>query len=269
MKLTEQQVNRYSRQIVLPEVGGKGQRKLLESRVLCIGAGGLGSPALLYLAAAGVGTLGIVDSDSVDLSNLQRQIIHSAQSVNMAKTESAKSTIQGLNPDVNVHIHQMRLTRDNVLDLLSDYDAVLDGSDNFPTRYLMNDACFFARKPLFFGSVFRFEGQASVFMPGQNGPCYRCIYPEMPPADLVPSCQEAGILGAVPGIIGLIQATECLKFLLGIGSSLLGRLLIYDALPMTFNMLTIRQDPNCLLCGKQPTIHQLQQYDQEVCETGQ
>ena len=269
MKLTEQQIERYARNIVLQEVGGKGQQKLLESRVLCLGGGGLGSPALLYLAAAGVGTLGIVDSDNVDLSNLQRQIIHSTESVNMAKTESAKRAIQALNHDVKVHTYQMRLVRDNVLDLLSEYDAVVDGSDNFPTRYLMNDACFFARKPLFFGSVFRFEGQVSVFMPGQTGPCYRCIYPEMPPADLVPSCQEAGILGVVPGIIGLIQATECLKFLLGIGSSLLGRLLIYDAFPMTFSTVTIRQDTNCRLCGIQPTIHQLQHYDQEVCETGQ
>jgi molybdopterin/thiamine biosynthesis adenylyltransferase len=268
MKLTEQQVQRYARHIVLSEVGGKGQQRLLESRVLCVGAGGLGSPALLYLAAAGVGTLGIVDSDDVELPNLQRQIIHSTPSLNMAKTESAKNAIHALNPDVNVRSYKMRLTRDNVLDVLSDYDAVLDGSDNFPTRYLMNDACFFARKPLFFGSVFRFEGQASVFMPGKNGPCYRCIFPEMPPADLVPSCQEAGILGVVPGIIALIQATECLKFLLGMGSLLLGRLLIYDALPMRFSIVTIHQNPKCPLCGNQPTIRELEDYDQETHETG-
>ncbi|HLC18168.1 MAG TPA: molybdopterin-synthase adenylyltransferase MoeB, partial [Thermodesulfobacteriota bacterium] len=230
MDFSEEQIERYSRHIILPEVGGRGQARLLKSRVFVLGAGGLGSPSLLYLAAAGVGTIGIADGDCVDLSNLQRQIIHSTEDVGTPKVESAKKTIEGLNPDVKVVPFHARLTVENIRDVIRDYDVVLDGSDNFPTRYLMNDAAFFERKTLVSGSMFRFDGQVSVFKPHDGQPCYRCLYPEPPPKGMVPSCQEAGVLGALAGVIGVLQAVEAVKEVLGIGETLAGNLLIFDAL---------------------------------------
>lgn len=257
----EEQIRRYSRHILLPEVGGLGQTKLLESRVLLVGAGGLGSPAALYLAAAGVGTLGIIDADVVDLSNLQRQILHTTATVGKAKTESARETIHALNPDVNIVTYKELLHSSNIFDLIGGYDVILDGCDNFPTRYLVNDACVMAKIPNVHGSIFRFEGQATVFKPGE-GPCYRCLYPEPPPPGMVPSCQEGGVLGVLPGIIGTIQAIETLKVLLGIGKTLVGRLLMYDALKMQFRELRLRRDPACPLCGDAPTIQGLIDYEQ-------
>ena len=260
---TDEQVERYSRHIILPEVGGVGQRKLLDARVLLIGAGGLGSPAGYYLAAAGVGHLGIVDFDRVDLSNLQRQILHSTERIGMLKTESARMTIQKLNPDVQVTTFNERLTSQNIRALFENYDYIVDGSDNFPTRFLINDACVFMNKVNIHGSIFRFEGQATVFQP-KAGPCYRCLYPEPPPAGLVPNCQEGGVLGVLAGIIGNIQAVETLKLILGIGKPLTGSLLIYDALETEFRKLKLKRDVECAVCGEHPTITELVDYE-EIC----
>ncbi len=246
--LTAEQKERYRRHLVLPEVGEEGQAKLLKSKVLLMGAGGLGSPAALYLAAAGVGTLGVVDMDVVDLSNLQRQVIHTQDRAGKPKTESARMTIQALNPDVKVIPFQERLTSQNVMRVLEGFDMVLDGGDNFPTRYLLNDACVVQKKPNIHGSIFRFEGQVTTFVPGQ-GPCYRCLYPAPPPADMAPSCAEAGVLGVLPGIIGLLQANEALKLILGKGEPLIGRLLTFDALETQFTELKLRRDPKCQVCA--------------------
>ncbi len=251
--LTEDQIRRYSRQIILPSVGGRGQRRLLQARVLMVGTGGLGSPAALYLAAAGVGTLGLADSDDVDLSNLHRQVVHRTSDLGGPKTASAARTIRALNPDVTVTLHQERITADNALEILELYDVIVEGSDNFPTKYLMNDACVLLKKPLVFGAVYQFEGQAAVFRAG-DGPCYRCIFPDPPPPGAVPSCQEAGVLGAVPGVIGTIQATETLKLLLDVGTPLTRRLLVFDALEMSFLELEMEQNPTCPVCGQHPTI---------------
>lgn len=260
---TEEQIVRYSRHIILPEVGGKGQKKLLNGKVLLIGAGGLGSPAAYYLAAAGVGKLGIVDMDVVDLSNLQRQILHHTADLGRAKTDSAREKLSALNPDVEVVTYNERVTSENVMELMKDYDVIVDGCDNFPTRYLVNDACVLSGKPNVHGSIFRFEGQATVFKPGQ-GPCYRCLYPDPPPPGMVPSCQEAGVLGVLPGLIGTVQAVETLKLILGIGEPLVGRLLLYDALTLSFREMKLRRDPNCPICGENPTIKELIDYE-EFC----
>jgi sulfur-carrier protein adenylyltransferase/sulfurtransferase len=254
--LRADQKARYRRHLTLPEVGEAGQTKLLAARVVVLGAGGLGSPAALYLAAAGVGTLGIVDSDVVDASNLQRQVLHTVERTGQPKTESAREALAALNPDVRVVGFQERLTAGNVERILEGFDVVLDGGDNFPTRYLLNDACVLLGKPLIHGSVFRFEGQVTTILPGQ-GPCYRCLYPKPPPAELAPSCAEAGVLGVLPGVIGLLQATEALKVLLGVGAPLVGRLLTYDALAGSFRELKLRRDPDCVACGAgaRPTLH--------------
>jgi adenylyltransferase/sulfurtransferase len=264
---TEEQIERYSRHIILPEVGAEGQSKLLESKVFMIGAGGLGSPVAYYLAAAGVGTIGICDADVVDMSNLQRQIIHNQDRVGMPKVESARETMQALNPDVQVKTYNYRVDEDNIRDIIRDYDLVIDGCDNFPTRFLVNDACFFEKKPLISGAMFRFDGQVATFKPHQDaeGPCYRCLYPEPPPAGLVPSCSEAGILGALAGAVGTIQAVEAVKELLGIGESLSGRLMTFDALRMEWKKLKLRKDPACPLCGPNPTVTDLVTYEQ-ACE---
>ena len=246
--LTADQRRRYSRHLLIPEVGEVGQQKLLAAKVLLVGAGGLGSPAALYLAAAGVGTLGIVDADIVDDSNLQRQIIHTTERLGIAKVESARLAIEALNPDVKVVKHELRLNQQNVLEIFSGYDIILDGTDNFATRYLINDACVLLGKPNAHGSIFRFEGQATTFIPGE-GPCYRCLFPTPPPPELAPSCAEAGVLGLLPGTIGIIQATEVSKLILGIGQPLVGRLLTYDALEMEFRELRLSRDPECPMCG--------------------
>src|SRR5690348_2731895 len=251
--LTEAQRDRYSRHLLLPEVGEAGQAKLLASKVLLLGAGGLGSPAALYLAAAGVGTLGLVDADVVDNSNLQRQILHATSRVGMPKVDSAETAIRDLNPDVKVVKFQERVDSSNVDRIFDQFDIVIDGCDNFPTRYLVNDASVFKKKPVIHGSIFRFEGQVTTFVPGV-GPCYRCLYPEPPPAHLAPSCQEAGVLGILPGIIGIIQATEAVKLILGKGAPLIGRLLTYDSLRMKFGELKLRRDKSCPVCGESPTI---------------
>lgn len=261
MDLNAEQLRRYSRHVILPEVGLEGQKKICATSVLCIGAGGLGSPLAMYLAAAGIGRLGLVDFDKVEHSNLQRQVLHGTPDVGRLKTDSARDTIRRLNPGVDVVVHPERLTSQNALEILARYDIVVDGTDNFPTRYLTNDACVFLKKPNVYGSIFRFEGQASLFAPHRGGPCYRCLYPEPPPPGLVPSCAEGGVLGVLPGIIGLIQATEVLKLALGIGTSLLNRLLLFDALQMSFRELKLRRDPNCPLCGSQPTITELIDYE--------
>src|SRR5687768_15597452 len=262
MVLSNDEVRRYSRHLILPEVGMAGQKKICSTSVLCIGAGGLGSPIAMYLAAAGIGKIGIVDFDSVDFSNLQRQIIHTTKDVGRLKTQSARETINGINPNVQVVIHEARLTSENALDIIGQYDIVVDGTDNFPTRYLTNDACVLLKKANVYGSIFRFEGQASVFAPHLGGPCYRCLYPEPPPPGMVPSCAEGGVLGVLPGIIGCIQATEILKLALGKGSSLTGRLLLFNALDMKFRELKLRRDPQCPLCGDNPTITKLIDYEQ-------
>ena len=259
--LTPDQVLRYSRHIIMPQVGPLGQRKLMAAKVLVIGAGGLGSPAAVYLALAGVGTLGIVDFDVVELSNLQRQILHSTETIGKPKLESAKDRLRALNPNVEVATHELKLTSENALGIFKDYDVIADGTDNFPTRYLINDACVLTGKPNVFGSIFRFEGQASVFW-GLKGPCYRCLYPEPPPPGEVPSCAEAGVFGVLPGIIGSIQAVEAIKLLLGIGEPLVGRLLLYDALDQSFRTLNIQRDPTCPLCGEHPTVTELIDYEQ-------
>jgi sulfur-carrier protein adenylyltransferase/sulfurtransferase len=252
--LGDEQRRRYSRHLLIPEVGEEGQLRLLESRVLLIGAGGLGSPASLYLAAAGVGTLGIVDDDAVDATNLQRQIVHSTERLGDSKAESAKRTIEALNPDVTVKTFQERLTSENVDRILGEgWDVIVDGADNFPTRYLLNDASIWHDIPVVHGSIFRFEGQVTVFKPNE-GPCYRCLFPTPPPPELAPSCAEGGVLGVLPGVVGSIQATEALKLALGIGDTLVGRLLLYDALAATFTEVTLRRDPNCPVCGEHPTI---------------
>ncbi len=259
---TVEQVQRYSRHMLLPEVGPAGQQKILDAKVLAIGAGGLGSPVLYYLAAAGVGTLGAVDFDTVDRSNLQRQILHRDDRVGMPKTESAALTLTGLNPDVTVVRHDEPLTSDNALDVFAPYDIVVNGCDNFPTRYLANDAAYFLGKTLVDGSIMRFEGMATVFEPGQG--CYRCLYPAPPPPEMAPSCAEAGVLGVLPGLVGLIQATETLKHIVGIGSPLVGRLLLIDAMTMEFRELKLRRDPACPVCGDHPTVTDLIDYE-EFC----
>src|SRR5207237_1363903 len=242
MELNNDEIRRYSRHLILPEVGLSGQKKICSTSVLCIGAGGLGSPIAMYLAAAGIGKLGILDFDSVDFSNLQRQSIHGTEDVGQPKTQSAKETIQCINPNVEVAIHNARITSENALDLIRPYDIIVDGTDNFPTRYLTNDACVLLKKPNVYGSIFRFEGQASVFAPHLGGPCYRCLYPEPPPPGMVPSCAEGGVLGVLPGIVGTIQATEILKLALGKGSSLVGGLLMVNALDLTFCERRFRRD---------------------------
>jgi len=261
VELTNEQIRRYGRHLILPEVGLEGQKKICASRVLCVGAGGLGSPVSLYLAAAGIGTLGIVDFDQVELSNLQRQILHGTDALGEPKAQSAKKTLQRLNPGVEVVLHETRLTSANALEILGQYDVVVDGTDNFPTRYLTNDACVLLKKPNVYGSIFRFEGQASVFAPHLGAPCYRCLYPEPPPPGAVPSCAEGGVLGVLPGLIGLVQATEVLKLAAGLGRPLLNRLLLYDALEMKFRELKLRRDPQCPLCGEQPSITRLIDYE--------
>jgi molybdopterin/thiamine biosynthesis adenylyltransferase/rhodanese-related sulfurtransferase/molybdopterin converting factor small subunit len=260
-KLTNDEVQRYSRHLIMPEVGVEGQLKLKAGSVLCIGAGGLGSPAALYLAAAGVGRIGIVDFDVVDYSNLQRQVIHSTRDVGRSKLASAKDRLLGLNPHITVDTYETALSSKNALDLFKPYDVILDGTDNFPTRYLVNDACVILDKPNAYGSIFRFEGQASVFAT-KNGPCYRCLYPEPPPPGLVPSCAEGGVLGVLPGVIGTIQATEAVKLIMGIGEPLIGRFLVYDALRMKFRELKLKKDPDCPVCGTHPTITELIDYEQ-------
>jgi adenylyltransferase/sulfurtransferase len=265
MKFNDTQIQRYSRHILLPEVGGKGQAKLASARALVIGAGGLGSPVAFYLAAAGVGTVGIIDGDVVDLSNLHRQILHHTSDVNRLKVESARAKLTALNPDVVVIPHAERLTADNALALFAQYDIVIDGTDNFPTKFLANDAAFFANRPLIHGGILRFVGQVLTILPGQSA-CYRCIFKAPPPAGLIPSCQEAGVLGALAGVIGTIQATEALKLLLGLPQPLAGRLLTYDALTNAFREITVRRNPTCPLCGERPTITTLTMAEQPVCD---
>src|SRR6202795_821735 len=262
-KLSNDEIARYSRHLILPEVGMEGQQKLKAAKVLCVGTGGLGAPLAMYLAAAGVGTIGLVDFDTVDASNLQRQIIHSTATVGKLKVDSAEMMLKGLNPYVNVVKHNTMLTSANALELFKDYDIVADGTDNFPTRYLVNDACVLLGKPNVYGSIFRFEGQASVFAT-ENGPCYRCLYPEPPPPGLVPSCAEGGVLGILPGLVGVMQATEVIKLILGKGESLIGRLLLIDALNMKFRELKLRKNPDCPACGTHPTITKLIDYN-EFC----
>lgn len=260
-QLTESQLSRYSRHLLLPEVGEKGQEKLLRGRVLLLGAGGLGSPAALYLAAAGVGTIGLVDADVVDASNLQRQILHATSRLDIPKVESAEIAIRDLNPDVKVLSYQERLTSENVDRIFGvGWDAIIDGCDNFPTRYLVSDASLFHHIPVIHGSIFRFDGQLTTFLP-KDGPCYRCLYPEPPPAHLAPSCAEAGVLGILPGLVGILQATEAMKLILGIGETLSGRLLTYDSLGMTFRSLRLRRDPTCPACGENPTIREYIDYE--------
>lgn len=261
--LTTEQRTRYARHVRLPEVGESGQLRLLSSRVLVVGAGGLGSPAALYLAAAGVGTIGVVDHDVVDHSNLQRQVLHNVDRIGMPKTESARETLTALNPDVKVETHQERLAATNALSIMSSYDLVIDGGDNFPTRYLVNDASLHSRVPVVHGSIFRFEGQVSVFVP-YEGPCYRCLYRRPPPPELAPSCAEAGVIGVVPGVIGSIQAMEAVKILLGVGDSLMGRLLVYDALEQDFTTVSVRRDPECPACADPARPPALVDYD-EAC----
>ena len=271
---TDEQIERYSRHIILPEVGGEGQSRLLESKVLLVGAGGLGSPAAFYLAAAGIGNMGIIDFDTVDLSNLQRQVLHNSETIGwqiihnterigMLKTESAKKTITALNPDVNVTVFNERLNSENILRLFEGYDYILDGTDNFATRYLINDACVMKNKVNIHGSIFRFEGQVTVFK-SDEGPCYRCLYPEPPPPGMVPNCQEGGVLGVLAGVIGNLQVVETLKLILGKGETLIGSLLIYDALKTEFRKLKLKKDPQCPVCSDQPTITELIDYE-EFC----
>lgn len=264
MEFTEDQLQRYSRHIILPEVGGKGQKKIAHAKVFIVGAGGLGCPVGYYLAAAGVGTIAMIDNDNVELSNLQRQIAHSMKTLGKPKVESAKNTFESLNPDVNVIALQQRISKDNILDLIKDYDVLVDGSDNFPTRYLVNDACVMLKKPLVSGAILRFEGQVTTIVPGE-GHCYRCLFEEPPPPGLVPSCQEAGVLGAITGVVGALQATEVLKLILGKGDVLKGTLLIYDALKTTFRRVRVPRNPNCPVCSDNPTITELVDYDAGYC----
>jgi adenylyltransferase/sulfurtransferase len=264
MELSEEQIERYSRHIILQEVGGKGQQKLLDARVFIVGAGGLGCPVGYYLAAAGVGTLGIIDNDEVELSNLQRQIAHSVDMLGKPKVDSLKKTFESLNTDVRVVGYRERMTKDNILDLIKDYDIVVDGSDNFPTRYLVNDACVMAKKPLVSGAILKFEGQVTTVVPGE-GHCYRCLFEEMPPPGLVPSCQEAGVLGAITGVVGSLQATEVLKLILARGEPLSNVLLIYDALRTNFRKVRVPKNADCPVCGANPTITELADYDADYC----
>jgi adenylyltransferase/sulfurtransferase len=266
MGLSEEKIERYSRQILLPQVGGKGQEKLLAAKVLVVGAGGLGSPVASYLAGAGVGTLGIVDSDEVELSNLHRQIIYSSDDIGKKKAIAAQERLQMVNPDVKVLPYVLRLNSTNIMQIIKDYDIVVDGTDNFPTRYLINDACVLAGKTLVFGAFFRYEGQAMVIKPGE-GPCLRCMFPEPPPPGLVPSCQEAGVLGALAGVIGVIQATETLKLILGIGEPLIGKFVLFDALRMDLTKFDTKRDKNCPVCSEKPTIRELIDYKQS-CDLG-
>ncbi len=260
MKLTDAQIERYSRKLILPNIGGKGQEKILNAKVLVIGAGGLGSPASLYLASAGVGKIGIVDSDKVEVNNLQRQIVHSTSTVGKPKVDSAKERLNAINPEIEIVPLNLRLTSANIMDIIKDYDIVVDGSDNFPTRFLVNDACVLSKKPLSHGGIFRFDGQAITILPGESA-CYRCLFPEPPPQGLVPSCQAAGILGAVAGTMGTVQASEVLKFILGVGELLVGRLLIFDALEPSFRIVRFPQDKDCAICGEKPTITKLIDYE--------
>ena len=262
-ELSVDEVRRYSRHLIIPDVGMTGQKRLKNAKVLCVGAGGLGSPALLYLAAAGVGTLGVIDFDIVDESNLQRQIIHGQSDVGRSKAESARDSIKELNPLVNVIVHQERLDSDNAMQVFEPYDLIVDGTDNFATRYLVNDACVLLGKPYVWGSIYRFDGQASVFW-AEHGPCYRCLYPEPPPPGMVPSCAEGGVLGVLCASIGSIQVTEAIKVITGIGDPLVGRLMIYDALDMTYRSVKVRKDPECPVCGKNPTVTELIDYE-EFC----
>src|SRR6266702_813812 len=262
MQLSAEELKRYSRHLMMPEVTPDGQRCLKAARVLCIGAGGLGSPAALYLAAAGVGTIGIVDFDDVDLSNLQRQILHGTSDIGRGKLESAQDRLRDANPEIEIELHKCRFSSSNATELVAQYDLIVDGSDNFPTRYLSNDVCVFARKPNVYGSVFRFEGQTTVFAPHLGGPCYRCLFPEPPPADAVPNCAQAGVLGVLPGIIGMLQAIETIKLIVGIGEPLIGRLLHFDALKVKFRELNLRRDPECPVCGENRTIFAPIDYDQ-------
>src|SRR5271167_3256552 len=266
--LTSQEVARYSRHLIMPEVGLDGQKRLKAGRVLLVGAGGLGSPLGLYLAAAGVGRIGLVDFDVVDFSNLQRQVLHGTPDVGRLKLHSARDRLQAINPEVRIDLYETRLTSANALDICKPYDIIIDGTDNFPTRYLVNDACVLLKKPNVYGSIFRFDGQASVFWP-PHGPCYRCLYPEPPPPGEVPSCAEGGVLGILPGLIGCIQATEAVKLLLGNGTPLVGRLLLYDALQMSFREFKVRRNTECPMCGDQPTIKALIDYDQFCGVRGQ
>jgi adenylyltransferase/sulfurtransferase len=261
VRLNDERIERYSRQILLPEVGGKGQEKLLAAKVLVVGAGGLGSPVVSYLAGAGVGTLGMVDSDAVELSNLHRQMIYSSEDIGKKKAIVAQDRLQRVNPDVKVVPYVLRLTSENIMEDIEDYEIVVDGTDNFPTRYLINDACVLANKTLVFGAFFRYEGQAMVVEPGE-GPCLRCIFPEPPPPGLVPSCQEAGVLGALAGVIGLIQAVETLKLILGIGEPLIGKFILFDALEMSLMKLIVWKDENCQVCSERPMIQNLIDYEQ-------
>lgn len=264
LHFSEEQVQRYSRHIILPEVGVDGQEKLLSSRVLIAGMGGLGSPAALYLAAAGIGTFGLVDFDVVELSNLQRQVIHTTEDLGKPKVKSAEETIKAINPDATVHQYRQRIASETIADIITDYDLVLDGTDNFPTRFLLNDACLLTGKILVYGAVLRFDGQVSVFAPNQ-GPCYRCFIPEMPPPGAVPSCQQGGILGVLPGVIGILQATEAIKLLIGVGEPLIGRLLLFDALSMEINEVKLRRDPNCPACGERSNLNELRDYE-DLCQ---
>jgi adenylyltransferase/sulfurtransferase len=268
MQFTDDQVTRYSRHILLPEVGGKGQKKIAQAKVLVVGAGGLGSPAAFYLAAAGIGTLGLIDADVVDLTNLQRQVIHFTPDVGRSKVLSAREKIQALNPDVNVVTHEERLSASNALKIFREYDIVLDGVDNFPTKFLINDACYFADKPLIHGGILRFDGRVTTIIPKKSA-CYRCVFKHPPPPGLVASCQEAGVIGVLAGIIGTIQATEALKVILGIGRPLTDRLLDYDAKRTAFREIKIRRNPNCALCGNHPTITELIEHEAETCELKQ
>jgi adenylyltransferase/sulfurtransferase len=260
--LSTAELQRYSRHLIMPEVTAEGQKRLKAARVLCIGAGGLGSPAALYLAAAGVGRLGIVDFDRVDLTNLQRQILHGTKDVGRSKLESARDRLRDINPEIEIELHECRFSSDSAEQIVADYDMVVDGSDNFATRYLSNDVCVFARKPNVYGSVFRFEGQTTVFAPHLGGPCYRCLFPEPPPPESVPNCAQAGVLGVLPGVIGMLQAIEAIKLIIGIGDLLIGRLLHFDALKMQFRELNLRRDAQCPVCGTNPTIFALIDYDQ-------
>ncbi|HEU5353427.1 MAG TPA: adenylyltransferase/sulfurtransferase MoeZ [Actinocrinis sp.] len=259
-ELTVDEVRRYSRHLIIPDVAMDGQKRLKNARVLCVGAGGLGSPALMYLAAAGVGTLGIVEFDTVDESNLQRQIIHGQSDIGRSKAESARDSVREINPYVNVVLHEERLDSENVMEIFAQYDLIVDGTDNFATRYLVNDACVLLNKPYVWGSIYRFDGQASVFW-SEYGPCYRCLYPEPPPPGMVPSCAEGGVLGVLCGSIGAIQVTEAIKVLTGVGEPLVGRLMIYDALEMTYRAVKVRKDPECAVCGKNPTVTELIDYE--------
>jgi len=265
MAFTNDQLERYSRHIILKEVGAKGQKKLLNAKVLIIGAGGLGAPAAMYLAAAGVGTIGIVDADEVDLSNLQRQIIHSTADIGKAKVKSAKETINAINSDVTVNTYRTFVTSENVMDLIKDYDFIIDGTDNFPAKFLINDACVMAKKPFSHAGIIRFYGQLMTYVPGQ-GPCYRCVFKNPPPKDAVPTCKQAGVIGAMGGVIGSLQAMEAIKCILGVGELLVGRLLTYDALEMEFHTIKLPDNDNCGVCGEHPTITQLIDYDQVECD---